>query len=98
MHFLRMWLITESQNSFNPVLAQNCLKIAYEAPQGIKNNLLRTYATWGKDYFKEMKPTGARIFFILASINALLQERRSYIPQGISSKINLSFSISEMLF
>ncbi|KRT80222.1 hypothetical protein AMK59_6546, partial [Oryctes borbonicus] len=78
----RIWLITESQNSFNLVLAQNSLKIAYEAPQGVRNNLLRTYANWGPDYVQSLKPTNARIFFILACLNALLQERRTYIPQG----------------
>ncbi|KAK9747094.1 SacI homology domain [Popillia japonica] len=88
--FFRMWLITESQNSFNLVLAQNSLKIAYEAPQGIRNNLLRTYATWGPDYFASLKPTAARIFFILACVNALLQERRNYIPQGWSKWYDFS--------
>lgn len=83
-NYFRIWLITESQNSFNLVLAQNCLKIAYEAAQGVRNNLLRTYATWGSDHFKNLKPTGARILFVLACINALLQERRNYIPQGMS--------------
>ncbi|GJQ81468.1 btv [Trypoxylus dichotomus] len=86
----RMWLITESQNSFNLVLVQNSLKIAYEAPQGVRNNLLRTYANWGSDYVQNLKPTNARIFFILACINALLQERRTYIPQGWSKWYDFS--------
>ncbi|KAI4463438.1 dynein heavy chain family protein [Holotrichia oblita] len=72
------------------LLAQNSLKIAYEAPQGIRNNLLRTYATWGPDYFINLKPTSARIFFILACVNALLQERRNYIPQGWSKWYDFS--------
>ncbi|KAJ3658130.1 hypothetical protein Zmor_009888 [Zophobas morio] len=80
----RLWLITEPNPSFNFVLAQNSLKVVYEAPQGIRNNLQRTYNTWGSKYIEKLHPTAARIFFILSCIHAILQERRTYIPQGWS--------------
>ncbi|KAK4887690.1 hypothetical protein RN001_003961 [Aquatica leii] len=80
----RLWLITEPHKLFSPVLADCSLKIAYEVPAGVKNNLLRTYSSWGLDYVEKLNPNGARLFFILASIHALLQERRTYIPQGWS--------------
>lgn len=80
----RLWLITEPNPSFNFVLAQNSLKVVYEAPQGLRNNLLRTFSTWGSRYIDKLHPTGGRIFFVLACIHAILQERRTYIPQGWS--------------
>ncbi|XP_031339231.1 cytoplasmic dynein 2 heavy chain 1-like [Photinus pyralis] len=80
----RLWLITEPHPGFSSVLARSSLKIAYEVPQGIKNNILRTYSSWGTSYIEKLNPTGSRLFFILACIHALLQERRTYIPQGWS--------------
>ncbi|RZC33069.1 cytoplasmic dynein 2 heavy chain 1 [Asbolus verrucosus] len=80
----RLWLITEPNPSFNFVLAQNSLKVVYEAPQGLRNNLQRTFNTWGGKYFEKLHPTAARIFFVLSCIHAILQERRTYIPQGWS--------------
>lgn len=77
-----MWLITEPHALFSPVLAQNSLKIAYEVPHGVKNNLLRTYSAWGVSYIEKLNPTGSRMFFVLACVHALLQERRTYIPLG----------------
>ncbi|KAK5644082.1 hypothetical protein RI129_007927 [Pyrocoelia pectoralis] len=80
----RLWLITEPHPMFSSVLARSSLKIAYEVPQGIKNNILRTYTSWGASYVEKLNPTGSRLFFILSCIHALLQERRTYIPQGWS--------------
>lgn len=78
----RLWLVTEPHDKFSSVLTQTCLKISYEAPQGIKNNLLRTYTTWDNKHIQKQSGTGARLLFVLAYIHALLQERRTYIPQG----------------
>ncbi|XP_015834463.1 cytoplasmic dynein 2 heavy chain 1 [Tribolium castaneum] len=80
----RLWLITEPNPSFNFVLAQSSLKIVYEAPQGLRNNLLRTFNSWGSRYVDKLQPTPGRIFFVLACVHAILQERRTYIPQGWS--------------
>ncbi|KAF5303585.1 hypothetical protein FQR65_LT08186 [Abscondita terminalis] len=79
-----LWLITEPHKLFSPVLADCSLKIAYEVPPGVKNNLLRTYSSWGSAYVEKLNPNGARLFFLMACIHALLQERRTYIPQGWS--------------
>ncbi|KAJ8984389.1 hypothetical protein NQ317_003537, partial [Molorchus minor] len=76
-----LWLISEPTPNFNPVLVQNSLKIVYEAPQGLKNNILRTFSTYGNRYLEKLEPNAARIFFVVACLHALLQERRKYIPQ-----------------
>lgn len=79
----RLWLVTEPHAFFSPVLAQQCLKVAYEPPEGVKYNLLRNYAAWGENYIERLNPTSARIFFVIACLHAILQERRTFIPQGI---------------
>ncbi|KAL1506398.1 hypothetical protein ABEB36_005769 [Hypothenemus hampei] len=78
----RLWLISERTEKFNNVLAQNCLKVAYEEPQGIGNNIQRIYTSLGEKYNAKLNRTSARIFFVFSFLHSLLQERRKYIPQG----------------
>ncbi|XP_066245842.1 cytoplasmic dynein 2 heavy chain 1 [Euwallacea similis] len=80
----RLWLISESTSKFNAVLAQNSLKVAYEEPQGLGNNIQRIYSSIGEKYENKLSRTSARIFFVFSYVHALLQERRKYIPQGWS--------------
>ncbi|KPP72257.1 cytoplasmic dynein 2 heavy chain 1-like, partial [Scleropages formosus] len=45
----RLWLTTEVHAKFPPVLLQSSLKITYEAPPGLKKNLIRTYESWSPE-------------------------------------------------
>ncbi|XP_063237932.1 cytoplasmic dynein 2 heavy chain 1 [Bacillus rossius redtenbacheri] len=77
----RLWLTSEPHPGFPPILAQQCLKITYEAPRGVKRNLLQIYTSWGP----ELKPASVlhgRSLFALAWFHAVLLERRTFIPQG----------------
>jgi dynein heavy chain 2 len=56
-------------------------KITYESPPGVKKNLLRTYGGWTQPLLASGGSMGARVLFILSWLHALLQERRTYIPQ-----------------
>lgn len=47
---------------------------------GIKRNLQRTYASWSQT--KLNSTDQGRALFTLAWFHALIQERRTYIPQG----------------
>lgn len=78
----RIWLISEPSPNFNFVLAQNSVKIVYEAPQGLKNNIYRSMMSFGRKYFEKLNIQPSRIFFVICILHALLQERRKYIPQG----------------
>ncbi|XP_050308267.1 LOW QUALITY PROTEIN: cytoplasmic dynein 2 heavy chain 1-like [Anthonomus grandis grandis] len=78
----RLWLISETTDKFNAVLAQNSLKIAYEEPPGVANNMRRIYSSLGEKYDNKLNRTSARIFFVFTCLHAILQERRKYIPQG----------------
>lgn len=83
----RLWLTTEPHNQFSPVLSQSSLHVTYEAPQGIKQSLLRIYDGWinepsmlNRD--KNRQQIENRIMFALACVHAIVQERRTFIPQG----------------
>ena len=81
----RLWLTSEPHPDFPSVLAQSCLKIAYEAPQGLKKNLQQTYGNWSEDYVTGDKNIlRIQSLLVLAIFHAVVQERRTYIPQGWS--------------
>lgn len=92
----RLWLTAEPDDSLPAVPLQQSLKVAYETPPGtldvielaarfpgIRQNLQRTFAQW-----MELEQNNAstseymqRAYFVLAWFHALVQERRTYIPQ-----------------
>ncbi|XP_068082912.1 cytoplasmic dynein 2 heavy chain 1 [Anabrus simplex] len=81
----RLWFTAEAHPRFSPILAQSCLKITYEAPQGVKKNLQRTYTSWGPEFLQGRGDDGvlrAKALFVLAWFHAVVQERRTFIPQG----------------
>lgn len=78
----RLWMTTEPHNNFSPVLANECLKIVYEAPAGVKKNLQRTYGSWTSEMFRRKGVLFGRTMFAAAWLHAIVQERRNYIPQG----------------
>uniref|UniRef100_A0A158PAK5 Dynein heavy chain n=1 Tax=Angiostrongylus cantonensis TaxID=6313 RepID=A0A158PAK5_ANGCA len=75
----RLWMTTEEENKFPAIMLQQCLKITFEPPPGIRNNLLRTYSQI--DDVKRSVLVN-QIIFALAWLHALLQERRTFIPQA----------------
>ncbi|KAG1684369.1 Cytoplasmic dynein 2 heavy chain 1 [Nymphon striatum] len=77
----RLWLTSESHPNFSSILLESSLKITFEAPPGIKQNLLRTYDSWSSDS-KNGSLHQLQLMFSLALFHAVLQERRIYIPQG----------------
>ncbi|WKX91874.1 hypothetical protein Q1695_010144 [Nippostrongylus brasiliensis] len=75
----RLWMTTEEENKFPAVMLQQSLKVTFEPPPGIRSNLLRTYSQI--DDVKRSILTSQTIF-VLAWLHALLQERRTFIPQA----------------
>ena len=81
----RLWLTSESHHMFSTILLQTCTKITFETPPGIKKNLERIYQTWSSSLFTENFKNDKVIYqmlFCIAFLHALVQERRTYIPQG----------------
>lgn len=68
-----------------------------QAPPGVKKNLLRTYESWGPEYISR---TGSIVrsqaLFSLAWFHAVVQERRSYIPQ-VQQQFAFSIDIKQRL-
>ena len=87
----RLWLTSESHNSFPSILLQDSLKATYEAPPGVKKNLQRTFDLWGEEVFQDLNPVQARLYFLLACFHAVVQERRNFIPQGWTKFYEFSY-------
>ncbi|XP_013869519.1 cytoplasmic dynein 2 heavy chain 1 [Austrofundulus limnaeus] len=102
----RLWLTAEVHPRFPPILLQSSLKITYEAPPGLKKNLLRTYESWTPEQIsKGGDLVRAQSLFCLAWFHAVCQERRNYIPQGWTkfyefslSDLRAAFEIIDRLF
>jgi dynein heavy chain 2, cytosolic len=94
----RIFLTSEPHNKFSTVLLQTCAKVTYETPPGVKKNLERIYQIWSNSLFKEKEtqisnnPIIYQSLFSLAFIHAILQERRTYIPQGWSKFYEFSYA------
>ncbi|KAK0416096.1 hypothetical protein QR680_012296 [Steinernema hermaphroditum] len=80
----RLWLTTEPDDRFPSVLLQEATKIVFEAPPGIRNNISRTLTAWRQADLRISSHLQAQALFVLAWLNALLQERRTFVPQGFS--------------
>merc|ERR1719265_2105396 len=80
----RCWLTTEPHARFPAILLESSLKITYEAPPGVKKNLLRTFESWSPTWFGAGADIRSQVIFICAHFHAIMQERRTYIPQGWS--------------
>ncbi|XP_050416302.2 cytoplasmic dynein 2 heavy chain 1 [Patella vulgata] len=89
----RLWLTTEVHPKFPTILLQSSLKITYEAPPGVKKNLLRSYETWTPEYISRGgSVVRAQALFALTWFHAVVQERRMYIPQGWTKFYEFSLS------
>ncbi|EPY36413.1 hypothetical protein STCU_00598 [Strigomonas culicis] len=78
----RLFLTTESHDEFPSILLSQSLKVSFETPPGVKQNLLRTYVDWGKSFYEDKDDKQRELLFITAALHAIIQERRSYVPQG----------------
>jgi len=88
----RLWLTTECHDAFPPELLQNSVKVAYEAPPGLKKNTERTYESWSTEYIGSGSPLRAQALFLLAWFHGIVQERRTYVPQGWTKAYEFSFA------
>ena len=78
----RLWLTTEPHPGFPLILLQTSIKLTFESPPGLKKNLQRTYELWDEDYIAKGSVQRAHLLYILAWFHAMMQERRTYMPQG----------------
>jgi dynein heavy chain 2 len=88
----KLLLTTEETPKFPRVLLESCFKVNYEAPPGLKMNVERLYSTISSQQLKQLSPEEARLTYMLAVFHAILQERKTYIPQGWSKHYEFSLS------
>lgn len=77
----RIWLTTEECIGFYPGLAGLCFKLAYEAPEGVKRNLRRSFQQIQQlDVYDTNDDIPDK--FLLSWLHSTIQERRKYVPQA----------------
>jgi dynein heavy chain 2 len=86
----RLWLTTEAHPKFPPMLLQSSVKVTYEAPPGIKKNLQRAFQS-NVAQSTYNNPTMLSAYFALSWFHALVQERRTYIPQAWTKFYEFSY-------
>ncbi|KFD71623.1 hypothetical protein M514_05338 [Trichuris suis] len=78
----------------HPKLPVNLLRagriIVYEPPPGIKANLMRTFSTIPPAKMSKAPTERPRLFFLLAWLHALVQERLQYVPIGWTKRYEFS--------
>lgn len=91
----RLILTTEAHGRFPSSLLQLCKKVTVEAPPGIKQNMQRNFTTLrnaGLFGGTQANVSQSQLMFMLCWFHAVIQERRTYIPQGWSKFYEFSFA------
>ncbi|KAL4429885.1 hypothetical protein ABPG74_022908 [Tetrahymena malaccensis] len=80
----RLWLTSMPSKDFPISVLQNGVKMTLEPPQGLRNNLLRTYNNLdSKDFEECQKPLEfRRLLFGFCLFHAIIQDRRKFGPIG----------------
>lgn len=80
----RLWLTSMPSTKFPISVLQNGVKLTMEPPQGIRNNLLRTYMNLDDKELNDCaKPdTYKKLMFGFALFHAVIQDRRKFGPIG----------------
>ncbi|CAK86503.1 unnamed protein product (macronuclear) [Paramecium tetraurelia] len=94
----RLWLTTLPTNLLPQNVIIRALKMTYELPRGIKNNMLRSYLSQDPEKFELCKrlKEWKNLFFSLALLHACLLERKKYGPLGWNIGYNFSQHDLEM--
>lgn len=81
----RLWLICDSSKHFPPSLLAKCKTVLYEPPNSVKSKVLRLIQQWNAVIETKKDAKMVKLYIAIFLFNAVLQERRSYIPQGWSN-------------
>jgi len=85
-----MWLTTEEHPKFPAVLLETCFKVSFETPPGLRKSMERIYYSFSQTQFQKFSTKKSQLVFILSYFSSLIQERRTYIPQGWSKYYEFS--------
>ncbi|KFB35182.1 AGAP010790-PA-like protein [Anopheles sinensis] len=87
----RLWLTTETDQHIGEVFLKKCLKVLYEPPTGLKHKL-KLLLEQHSDAIgvKKRDYKTIKLYVGLFLLHSIVQERRSYIPQGWSKRYDFS--------
>lgn len=78
----RIWLVCDGVRHFPSSLLNKCNKVLYEAPNSIKAKVQRLIHQWRSLLEKKRDAKLLKIYISLFIFNAVVQERKSFVPQG----------------
>ncbi|KAJ1514588.1 Dynein heavy chain 1, axonemal [Coelomomyces lativittatus] len=80
----RVWMTSTPTPKFPVSILQNGVKLTIEPPNGIKANILRTYATFNDEFIETCSKSNEwkKLLFALSFFHAIVQERRKFGPLG----------------
>lgn len=80
----RLWLTSNPEPKFPISILQNGIKMTLEPPQGLRNNLMRTYANLDDKILDDCaKPQEfKKLLFGFCLFHAIIQDRRKFGPIG----------------
>lgn len=88
VHFLdsiapgfRLFLTAEPHPGVPVTLLENSLKVAFEAPPGIKRSMRRAYEAWSPTFLASKGTKQACLLFSLAWLHAVMAERQAFVPE-----------------
>jgi dynein heavy chain len=90
----RLWLTSMPTPKFPVTILQNGIKSTVEPPNGIKANVMRTYATFNDEFLDSCAPKPSewkKLLFSLCLFHAVIQERRKFGALGW----NISYEFTE---
>lgn len=80
----RLWLTSMPSVKFPVTILQNGVKTTLEPPNGIRANLMRSYATFSEEYLNSCPKTveWKKLLFSISFFHAIIQERRKFGALG----------------
>ena len=80
----RLWLTSFPEKKFPISILQNGIKMTFEPPKGLRNNLLRTYANLDDTILDDCRKPDEfkKLLFGFCLFHAIIQDRRKFGPIG----------------
>ncbi|XP_001847712.2 cytoplasmic dynein 2 heavy chain 1 [Culex quinquefasciatus] len=80
----RLWLTSETDRNLYEVFLKKCNKVMFEPPSGLKYKMKLLLEQHGGAATKKRDYKSIKLYVGLFLLHSIVQERRSYVPQGWS--------------
>ncbi|KAL7746090.1 hypothetical protein RI367_008587 [Sorochytrium milnesiophthora] len=88
----RLWLSTEQMSGFPARLLEDSLKVMFEAPPGLRENLSTTLSQWKQDTGTRESVLSCQTRFAMSWFHGVVQERRTFVPQAWNTYYEFSLA------